>query len=864
MLNFVLICCLFALVIILFAQLSGVKSRLRVIESLLAKQLKTKAEEVHPLESPTVKSVMPEAIIQPSTGGMIKPNVVTGAAVNSASSTQQSFFTSLFDALYNFFTGGNSFVRIGMLVLFIGIAFLLKYAAQIGYFPVEVRLSAVAILAIGLFVTGFLLEKKRFVYAITLEGGGFAILYLVCFASYYHYRVLTADITFAILVLITALTIIWAIKRNVKTLAVMGIIGGFIAPLLINTSQPNAVILFGYYLILNIGIFITAWFRNWRPLNILGFIFTFVITALWYWHGYSEHDFYVAEVFLFIFFAFYLIVALLTAFKQPPNLQGFIEGSLVFGLPAVTFALQANLFNYHAYPLAITAISLGCLYATLSIALFYFANKALSILAYAFAAIAIVFFTAAIPLLLSGEWTSSIWALEATALIWVGIKQQRYLVRLGGIIIGFLANLYFMIDYPVINHLSWFSNEVLNNILLTVTNLLSAYFLFFSSTSIKQSERVVTKIFFTLGALWWLAAIYHAALFYFSSEYQDSGLLLLTSISALLALALEKRSGWAWYKIISFSLLPIMILLAINQHFFYGWISTDQSIGWYWCIGFLVWYFILWIHRNTDSQYLNFGHVGSYVLMTWLISWYSSQSFLNSHYYSDTWVWCVWGVVPSLFLLVIHFLLGFIKQFFIKFFSNYSEILSIGFVIYILFWVISGNLQLEGTATPWQYLLLLNPLDLSCIIALVIVTLRCFQGSLSLVKTNKFEIAIPCYAIAIISFIWANAMILRFLHFNYAVPFSTEGFLTSQLTQVVLSLFWGVIALITTILANQKQWRPIWFVGAVMIAITILKLFIIDLSNSGTLERIIAFISVGIILLLIGYFAPLPPKSTNN
>jgi uncharacterized membrane protein len=38
------------------------------------------------------------------------------------------------------------------------------------------------------------------------------------------------------------------------------------------------------------------------------------------------------------------------------------------------------------------------------------------------------------------------------------------------------------------------------------------------------------------------------------------------------------------------------------------------------------------------------------------------------------------------------------------------------------------------------------------------------------------------------------------------------------------------------------------------------KLFFVELSNRGGLERIISFIGVGVLLLVVGYFAPLPPR----
>ena len=45
-----------------------------------------------------------------------------------------------------------------------------------------------------------------------------------------------------------------------------------------------------------------------------------------------------------------------------------------------------------------------------------------------------------------------------------------------------------------------------------------------------------------------------------------------------------------------------------------------------------------------------------------------------------------------------------------------------------------------------------------------------------------------------------------------------------------------------------------------MLAVTVAKLFLVELSNSGTVERIVSFIAVGGLMLLIGYIVPIPPS----
>jgi uncharacterized membrane protein len=59
--------------------------------------------------------------------------------------------------------------------------------------------------------------------------------------------------------------------------------------------------------------------------------------------------------------------------------------------------------------------------------------------------------------------------------------------------------------------------------------------------------------------------------------------------------------------------------------------------------------------------------------------------------------------------------------------------------------------------------------------------------------------------------------------------------------------------------ANRIKFRKIWFCGATLLCCEVIKLFFIDLSGKGTIFRIVSFLSVGILMLIIGFFSPLPP-----
>src|SRR5262245_37903220 len=80
--------------------------------------------------------------------------------------------------VWRWLMGGNTLVRAGVVVLFFGVAFLLKYAYEHTHVPIELRLMGVALGAVALLGIGWRLRLKRPGYALALQGGGVGVLYL--------------------------------------------------------------------------------------------------------------------------------------------------------------------------------------------------------------------------------------------------------------------------------------------------------------------------------------------------------------------------------------------------------------------------------------------------------------------------------------------------------------------------------------------------------------------------------------------------------------------------------------------------------------------------------------------------------------
>lgn len=363
------------------ASVAELRERVKTLEARLDNQIVgERAQPVAEESSPTPRET-PEPQQAFATPPLAAPPVETYSAANdipkeypaepssAPSPAQPSPLDNAIGWLHDFFTSGNLVVKVGVIVLFFGVGFLLKYAVEHNKFPIELRLISTAIGALALLVVGWRLRTKRPGYALIIQGAGIGVLYLTVFAAAKLYQLLPLGFAFGVMVALVVLSGILAVLQDARALAAFGAAGGFLAPVLVSTGAGNHVMLFSYYALLNAGIVGIGWFRAWRELNLIGFAFTFVIGVLWGHHNYQPELFASTEPFLVLFFLFYVAIAILFAHRQPLQLRGYIDGTIVFGVPVVGFGLQAVLVRPYEYALAMSALAMSGLYIGLAAAL---------------------------------------------------------------------------------------------------------------------------------------------------------------------------------------------------------------------------------------------------------------------------------------------------------------------------------------------------------------------------------------------------------------------------------------------------------------------------------------------------------------
>jgi uncharacterized membrane protein len=182
------------------------------------------------------------------------------------------------------FMGAKLFAWIGGLALFLGVAFFVKYSFEHNLISPELRVAIGFVVGASLVIGGLLLKRKEnAVTAQTLCATGILVLYAVTFAcrSYYHFAFFGFIPTFLLMTLITGVAFLLAVRLNAIVVAVLGIAGGFLTPVLLSTGQDHPLGLFVYIALLDIGLLALAQRQRWNALPILGALGTALIQFGW-------------------------------------------------------------------------------------------------------------------------------------------------------------------------------------------------------------------------------------------------------------------------------------------------------------------------------------------------------------------------------------------------------------------------------------------------------------------------------------------------------------------------------------------------------------------------------------------------------
>lgn len=418
-----------------------------------------------------------------------KPTAKSDNNANNANSDpinpdERSFevVTSFANSIKQWFFGGNLVVRVGVLVLLVGVVLLLKLLSDYIELSITTKLIAIGVAGLALAGLGLKLAKKRFAYGISLQGAGIATAYLSTFFAYRYYDVLAGLPSFVLLGVLSALTVGLALRQNAFPLALLALGGGFLAPILTSDNSQNLTALFGYYLLLNTAIAIIAHFRPWKVLNLLGVTLTF---GLAYYLG-SETPLSVLQaqrsalvLLTVLHVALYLFVvirfaqqltqynvaefakhklskqSLLNKSQENGTLENQVETSiktlprylfpidvgLLFSVPILAFGILSALLYDLNHALTIASGLFALVYLGLGL---FFVKKSgrFEPISEGMLALGGGFLALMIPIAFDAKWVAFGWSVQGLALVWFGRQSLRAWAVLFGLVLQGLSILW--------------------------------------------------------------------------------------------------------------------------------------------------------------------------------------------------------------------------------------------------------------------------------------------------------------------------------------------------------------------------------------------------------------------------------------
>ncbi|MCP4300654.1 MAG: DUF2339 domain-containing protein [Gammaproteobacteria bacterium] len=861
------------------ARIDGLYSRIDEMQaktSVTATQQPSQAPaEVPPTMSPTdeiviAKPVEPEITELPAAAEIASVTAAAAILPQTASVAQdevsrkknpldhiEDLIRRAGQSVASYFTDGNVFVRIGLLVLFFGVAFLLKYASENSRIPIEYRFMGAAVGGLGMLLFGWKLRRNKMLYGLLLQGGGIGVIYITIFAAFRLADLLPPTLTFTLLVLFSAFTVALAILQDSKALAIFAVLGGFLAPLLASTGSGNYIGLFSYYGVLNAAVFAVAWFRAWRSLNLLGFAFTFGVFVLWVAFDYQSSQWLSASAFLMLFFLMYSLIGVLYALRQPEHMTGLVDGSLVFGTPVIASGLLMVMLRHHDYGIAVASAGMGLYYMLLARYAWRHIGAEFRLLAEAMLAIGVVFATLAIPYALDGHWSSAAWALEAAGILWVSIRQNRFYAQCFAITLQLASGLlFFLRNIDDVGDSAWFNPAFLGGVFIALGAFVSARMLYLQAPEFKL--RRLHLLFFTWAMGWWLVSALVQIDEYL--QHQVSAWLLLFGVTATVLVYLDRLREWNWKPaaVSAALLLPILMLIALfslfdNNHILvtpdlYFWLTALATN--YWLISKLesiTW--PAWV--NTSA------HTGLVMLAVLILSFELVWVFEHRLDVPGEGYYALFALIPLITMRIAQLeVFPAIKRL--------GQALQLSIVTalsaLLIMWNLILNLTNSGDPAPLVYLPFINPVDLTQI-AFFVLALGSLKMMTPAMKLQRNHIAV---ILAGLGFIWLTAVLTRSMHHYLDIPFDLSILLDDTRVQTAISILWTLIGMATMLLASRRAIRPLWIAGASLVAVVLVKMFFVDLGASGSVERIVSFLVVGSLLVATGYFSPIPQRQADS
>ncbi len=919
---------------------------------------------------------------------------------------------SLIGSAIEWLTTGNPLLKVGIGILFLGLAFLLRFASDYIDPPLWLRYLSVGVSGLVATGAGLYLTNKRREYGLTLQGFGLAVMYLTTLAALKLPHLIGPSTAFVIMLVVMVAKIVLALRQDAKLLAQIAVIGALAVPILTSSGQGNHILLFTYLAVINTSIAIIATHKAWRSLNVIGLMGTFFIAFLWRTNADFSKDSSASLIFGLYHVALYAYIVYRYAQSQllalsdhgetdddtlPNNatlsqiLTHYIRfGSQVGVLDAGVLFASAFMGFVFLYPIIAIHSGKSTLWLALAFALIYLvfallAKRLSDVVAHAFWLLVGLFVTLGIGLGFDDRLATGLWALQAGLVYVFGVKGRLPQVRAFALAVFLFASLKHFTTYHVAEYDAWFiTGDFYGTLWLSVAGLamygLGYWFNKQSNQDDEQDEAQNTQLaqweryaryallsltiihgfalptlvlspvmsvwasmvmlgaymvwqyrhdnkvgvaFAPVVAMWLSIQVNRLDNYYFAYDNAGRGIfashemlvgLLLLAFAFILEHApwryrsiFKPSNHWQSSPSLLFS-LPVLfasLILMFNgvYHAMYTFDNGHVTIGWAWLLMWAICLGAISLANRVTGRYWQVLAASSLVFAPCMAFLLIAMSLFYSVDLSLV-VVAVASLALSLVILAYQRLsetaLNILHGINLSLIATTAGVLCLlsPFDWLVHLWVLPVLLVWAvcvKSALPWTgrfvgayrefgawlclvlsalwtgYVAIKEPMMLGTRLPLINAVDVLYVGLGVLAYVGVRELyeqgrawRVFCGIAGAMMFVAISSMVVRTWYFYGGVAWDWQGLFGDFGLQASLSLTWSSVAIAGMVLSARWQWRTLWLVSASLMGVVVVKLFVVELGNSGGVARIVSFIGVGLLLLLVGWFAPAPPKQVSD
>ena len=404
---------------------------------------------------------------------------------------------------------------------------------------------------------------------------------------------------------------------------------------------------------------------------------------------------------------------------------------------------------------------------------------------------------------------------------------------------------------PILN------GNLLGGVIISLSSLVSAQLL---RTDLKDPvwPRFVSICLLAWALLWWFGTGTAEILDRAPHDTDLHLLLLFLSASFAVMALVAKRFRWVVLKRATLVFLPclafVFLAYLIEYKEFFGGLGAPAWIA---AIAAHVW--ILYVYVGEKNRAEMVWHGWGVVFFAVVLAYEMYQQ-VDRVALNNVWPFCAAMLVLAASAVVFLFERRRARWPINDYFSAYyvaSLTLIAGFLVLLVF----ASTESPGSPEPLPYIPILNPFDVLSIIGLAAAWYAIRIGQQDERLSLPHENTVPLTLWGGSAFVLSTLAVVRGAHHFADIPWHQQALQSSVVVQTSLTIFWAALGLSGMLLGTRRTNRRIWMLGVGLMVVVVLKLAVIDLGNTGTLARIVSFLGVGVMLLVVGYFSPVPPKA---